>query len=876
VSVLFVSTELSPYVKGGAGTVVSELLARLTDAGMPATACLVSATEPAVPLPPGVRGVSPGDPDDGAPTPFLAASRAAAHAVRDRPADLIEFQDFDGLAFWALAHRRELGLDRVPIAVRFHGPVDLMFEAAGPLPPELRHVRVMERHSYAMADMVIVPSPAIGELAIARYGLEPARVVIGEPPVPRVERIAYRRTGPPELVCLGRLGEVKGSHDLLAAMLPLLEDHPDLSLRYIGADGWSVTAAKPMRAWLQEQVPESLRHRVLFEQHLAPDDLARALSSTWAVVVPSRFESFNLTAHQARAMGLPVVVPDLPAFGDFFSAATGACVYDGSVGDLTRRVAGLLAEPSRFDELAAAPLPTYADPLAPYTAETPPIRHPRVQAGLATAAVQEVEAVAAEPAAAAALPARLARWALRLLPAWAARVAVRVLPRQLKDRFRELASWPEEAQRRIDADRRRAVMAAIEAGAFPDLADPEVTIVIPCFNQGAFVDEAIQSVFSQTYGSWEIVVVDDGSDEEDTRRVLDGLAYPRTRLVRQDNRGLAAARNAGIRRAKGEFVVPLDADDRLAPTFLEELHRALADQPAAAFAHCWAELFGDVTALWASRPYNPYQLLLSNSIIGCVLMRKSAWEQVGGYDESLRQGNEDWDLWIRYLEAGWSQVAVDRALFHYRKHGVSMSVETEARFEEARREMAQRHPRLYARMAEMKRSWYPLVSIIAPTAESLERLAEQSIDDAEIVVDEELANAAERVAERRGWGWRIARSAAALSAHGKFLVDWGLVRSADPGLLQAMADQLESHPNALAASPEAFPAPLMWRRWPVLDPAAPHTEVATVPVAADSSGAPTTLGKGAFPTAGFFVGEWDGPVQRQQPEEDGYLPDWVS
>ena len=236
---------------------------------------------------------------------------------------------------------------------------------------------------------------------------------------------------------------------------------------------------------------------------------------------------------------------------------------------------------------------------------------------------------------------------VRALPGWGARLAVRVVPRSLKDRFRAAADWRVEAERRAGQQRRRAVEGRITAGAFPELVDPEVTIVIPCFNQGAFIDDALMSVFEQTFTSFEIIVVDDGSTDPDTIAHLDRLDWPRTRLVRQENQGLPGARNAGMRLAEGRFLVPLDADDEIAPEFLEVLRSAVEERPDAAYAHCWSELYGDEEATWVARPFNPYLLALSNSVVGCVLMRTEAWKQVGGYDETMIHGNEDWDMWLR-------------------------------------------------------------------------------------------------------------------------------------------------------------------------------------------------------------------------------------
>lgn len=302
-------------------------------------------------------------------------------------------------------------------------------------------------------------------------------------------------------------------------------------------------------------------------------------------------------------------------------------------------------------------------------------------------------------------------------------------------------------------------------------------------------------------------------------------------------------------------MVPLDGDDELALGFLERMVAALDADPDAAFACCRARLTGDVDAVWVPRPYNPYQLLLSNSVVGCVLLRRDAWEAVGGYDETMRRGNEDWELWVRLLAAGWGVVEVDEPLFRYRKHGVSMSVETEARFEQGRVEIVDRHPDLYAadRLAALKRDYYPLLSILLSAGADRGTLP----DDTEIIRVDEHGSLEESVAEARG----------------KYVVHWSGITGASNETLDRLADVLESRPD-LGAATTRDPAPIVLvRRWSLLDPAAPAmTERVDTPGSGDAQ-----LSPGAFPDPAWMVPEAiDGvPVQRQRPEEDGTLPVWA-
>lgn len=512
-----------------------------------------------------------------------------------------------------------------------------------------------------------------------------------------------------------------------------------------------------------------------------------------------------------------------------------------------------------------------------WTAASPPdsvqVRHPRSQAGHATAAVKRLEqsTIVSAP-----WWSRAIGVAARLIPLPLARQVARVLPDRIQQRLRGAVDVGRDEQRRRERQRAREVQDRIRGGELGEIAAPEVSVVIPCFNQGRYVRGAIESVLVQTFPSFEVIVVDDGSTEPATIAQLDGLDYPRTTLIRQENTGLPGARNTGMRRARGRFVVPLDADDELAPTFLAEFHEAISARPEAAFVHCWSELFGDQHAVWVTRPYNPYQQLLSNGLVGCVLLRREAWEAVGGYAEDLTSGNEDWDLWLRLLGAGWDQVEVPKALFRYRKHGVSMSVETEARFEHARLEMVARHARLFERARELKAAWYPWVTVLISESSDPSLLRAQDLDDVEVIAVGGGPAGLGDLCGERSWPFREGDSvdAAVRMAHGKTLIWWDDLVGAGPAALRRLARALEDSPHAVAAGWNDHPA--LWRRWALLDPASPHEGV--VPIDEEGMVEPTgTITRGGFPTTGWALPATVGrlPVVRQAPEEEGPLPPWI-
>jgi glycosyltransferase involved in cell wall biosynthesis len=229
----------------------------------------------------------------------------------------------------------------------------------------------------------------------------------------------------------------------------------------------------------------------------------------------------------------------------------------------------------------------------------------------------------------------------------------------------------------------------------------DVTVVIPCFNHGRFLGEAVSSALSQTAGEPRIVVVDDGSTDPDTLRALEELP-DEVEVLRQGNAGPAAARNAGIRATDSPYLLMLDADDRLPPDALEVLLEALEADPRAGYAYGTMRHFGDWSGEVDFPDFDPYRLLY-RGIVGWIgLLRRRTWEEVGGYDTELG-GMEDWNLTLAALEHGWHGRKVDHVVLDYRKHDWSGVERDRARHRELFKRMRARHPDLYAREAEFAR-----------------------------------------------------------------------------------------------------------------------------------------------------------------------------
>lgn len=246
-----------------------------------------------------------------------------------------------------------------------------------------------------------------------------------------------------------------------------------------------------------------------------------------------------------------------------------------------------------------------------------------------------------------------------------------------------------------------------------------VSIIIPCYNSGATVGQTVASVQAQTWPNIEIIVIDDGSTDPLTREVLAGLAD--VTVVRQPNSGLPAARNAGFRAAHGKFVLPLDADDWIDPEMIAVLMQAIRSAGHTGFAYCDAQLEGEASGV-LQKSYNFFEQLSLNQLPYCLLMPKQLWAEAGGYDETMRQGYEDWEFNIRLGTLGYYGLRVPQAMFHYRVSSSGMLISKSNRLHGALWSQIQaRHAPTYRwrSLLCLKREWsskpsrYPLAFHLA-------------------------------------------------------------------------------------------------------------------------------------------------------------------
>ncbi len=233
---------------------------------------------------------------------------------------------------------------------------------------------------------------------------------------------------------------------------------------------------------------------------------------------------------------------------------------------------------------------------------------------------------------------------------------------------------------------------------------PAVAIITPYYNTGVLFEETVAAVRRQTLQHWEWVIVNDGSTDSAALRVLDPLrgGDARIHVIDQPNRGLPAARNAGVAATSAPLLFFLDSDDLIAPTALEKLAWLLHSDERPAFATSWSTVFGAEELRWPRGFGTRDHFLFENMATPMVMIRRAVFEAVGGFDEARTRGLEDYELWLRCAAQGfWGRDIAEFLVHQRRKHpqqypGYTWAVRDDPRHYAAfRREMRQRYPALF-------------------------------------------------------------------------------------------------------------------------------------------------------------------------------------
>jgi glycosyltransferase involved in cell wall biosynthesis/GT2 family glycosyltransferase len=587
--------------------------------------------------------------------------------------DYVEFPDFLGEAYFCLRARRTLGhFDGAVLGVRLHMTIRQIRDINQDhwIDVERATVEHMEDWSIRHADALVAPCEAMQRYARGRFGDRIARVPLEVVRYPfpleeqRREMGVATRTEPPRplVVVPGRFERRKGTHVMAQACERLWQDGRDFELRFVGDDTPTGPVEGSMREWALGLVSPAHRENVAFAPRAKRDELGSLYADATVVCVPSVWENFPFACIEAMALGACVVGSDQGGMGELIEdGVSGALFAGGDVASLTRVLGRVLDDaPLRARLAGAAPrrVGAMCDPqrvtreVAQVVARLRSLREPR-RTAFGGAAPRTI----AHPG----TPARGSR----------APIAREGAPR--------------------------------DAAPSAPAREPLVAVIVPVYDTHEFLQETLDSLREQTFQDWEVVLCDDGSTRDETRRALAQIASRsderRLRVVRIEHAGPGPARDAAIAHARAPWILPLDSDDMLAPDALETLVAAKRRNPGAPFITAPLRSFADDPNAplggWIPLGGDAELMTVINAAASVVsLMDKAMVREVGGHDPTMRV-YEDWDLYCRLVERfGEGEVVPEFLVLHRLRPQSAMHTLSRKEHHLQRARLMAKYPRL--------------------------------------------------------------------------------------------------------------------------------------------------------------------------------------
>lgn len=252
----------------------------------------------------------------------------------------------------------------------------------------------------------------------------------------------------------------------------------------------------------------------------------------------------------------------------------------------------------------------------------------------------------------------------------------------------------------------------------------KVSIVVPCYNQAAYLSETLNSVLDQTYQQWECVIVNDGS-LDNTEEIANEYVVKdgRFNYFRKENGGPSQARNYGIQKSDGEFVLPLDADDLIAPSYVEKALDYFIHHPKTKLVYCKADTFGKVVGPWDLEEFDYGRFIWDNCIFCSAFFRRSDYNQTNGYNVNMIHGFEDWDFWLSLLKKEDVVYRINEVLFHYRIKETSRTTELLGNhLYESLIQICKNHPDIYLPYYERILAYHSRLEEIPRLKQELDRV----------------------------------------------------------------------------------------------------------------------------------------------------------
>jgi glycosyltransferase involved in cell wall biosynthesis len=554
--------------------------------------------------------------------------------------DLIEAQDYLGIAYY-LTQFKHAGYSfakGIPIVITLHSPAFIYLEYNRT--PTFRFpdfwTGEMEKQAIRAADLLISPTCFLVE-EIAKFmdmGGLPVHVIPN--PYGREDQATpfpdpgFVRN---KIVYYGKLSPQKGSFELLAYFRQLWDEGFPHPLHIIGGtDIYYHPENLTMGQWVEKVYKKQIDAGLLqLQGKIRPDEIARSLRDAHVIIFPSIVDNLPYVVMEAMSLGKTVLASRQGGQREMIEDGVSGFLFDHNDPEsFSRQLLAILA----MSDPALEQIGLNAQDAIRRCYDPPRILAAKMDLlePLLRPGVQKIRAMGS--------------------------TGQHIFPFLYQEKFVPI----------------------------PDQAGQLLSLVIPFYNMGAYIEECVQSVLASTYPSIEILVIDDGSTEKDSLeklRQLSAWKEPATNaknnisrsitVLRQKNMGLAATRNKGAVSAKGDFLAFLDADDKVDPVYYEKAIGALLYSDNVFFAGSWVRYFDDSHDLWVSfTPQPPYALVHNPVNSSGLVYKRAAFLAAGLNDKKADYGLEDYASLVSMLAQGFNGVILPEALFYYRVRRGSM------------------------------------------------------------------------------------------------------------------------------------------------------------------------------------------------------------
>ncbi len=574
-------------------------------------------------------------------------------ALDEGAPDVIEVPEYKALGVF-IKQRQLTNPDYLPgvaVVVMLHTPEFVVRRFNQEPTHTIPHYWVgqQEKASIAAADALCAPSAFIAEEM--RRMLESPELTIDTCPLPMTvpaEPDPAPAVDPREVLFFGRLEARKGVLELMRAMDRLWRRGRDVRLTLLGPSIPFPPKGQQMQAFLEKRYARWIREgKLLIIPGLDHDRALERLQRAAVVVIPSLWENFPYACLETMALGQVVLASEHGGMREMIAQPG----QEGFLFSWKRE--------TDFEKQLEAALSL----------------DPEARQAMGMAARERIASLCA--------------------PGKVAAARLQTYQRAIEKARQGLPSvfpFPPDA---MPGPMRFSQTEAAEGD------QPLISVVIPFYNLGAFLPEALESVLNSDYPHLEVLIMNDGSDDPDSLAVLEKIEAEgdaRVRVIHNENQGLSATRNAGAALAKGPWVAFVDADDAVEPAFLRRAAWVLQQYDNVHLVASWIRFFGDGQGIWHSWNLQFPYLLAHNLMIPICLVRKDSFLRFARNAPEMAYGLEDYEGWIGLLKNGCGGVAIPEVLTRYRVRGQSM-------FQSINREqqmylyqvVVQRHPELYQR-----------------------------------------------------------------------------------------------------------------------------------------------------------------------------------